>query len=59
MQKYYQNKLKFNGVHSRTVVPKVKDGAYVISLDEYKSIETHWIPLYVNGNNGGTSYGVT
>ena len=25
--------------------------AYVISLDEYKSIETHWIALYVNAKN--------
>ena len=27
---------------------KIKDRAYVINLDEYKSIETHWIALYVN-----------
>ena len=25
--------------------------AYVISLDEYKSIGTHWIALYVNAKN--------
>ena len=24
--------------------------AYVVNLDEYKSIGTHWIALYVNGN---------
>ena len=24
---------------------------YVINLDEYKSIETHWIALYVNAKN--------
>ena len=30
---------------------KIKDGAYVINLDEYKSIGTHWIALYVNGDN--------
>ena len=29
-----------------------KDGAYVINLDEYKSIWTYWITLYGNGNNG-------
>ena len=23
----------------------------MINLDEYKSIETHWIALYVNGDN--------
>ena len=32
-------------------LPNIKDGAYVINLDEYKSIGTHWINLYVNGDN--------
>ena len=27
------------------------DGAYVINLDEYRSIDTHWIALLVNGDN--------
>ena len=31
MQKYYQNEPKFNGVHSRNNLPKIKDGAYVIN----------------------------
>ena len=26
-------------------------GAYVINLDEFKPIGTHWTALYVNGNN--------
>ena len=47
----YQNKPKFNSVYPRNNSPKVKDGAYVINLHEYKSIGTHWIGLYVNGNN--------
>ena len=51
IQKYYQNELRFNGVYSRNNLPKTKDGAYVIKLDEYKSIGTHWIALYVNDNN--------
>ena len=51
MQKYYQNEPKFNGVYSRNSLPKIKDGAYVINLDEFKSIETHWIALYVNAEN--------
>ena len=51
MQKYYQNEPKFNGVYSRNNVPKIKDGAYIINLDEFKSIETYWIALYVNGKN--------
>ena len=30
---------------------KITDGAYVIKIDEYKSIGSHWIALYVNGGN--------
>ena len=51
IQKYYQNEPKFNGVYSRNNLHKIKDGAYVINLDEFKLIGTHWIPLYVNANN--------
>ena len=29
----------------------MKDGSYVKNLDEFRSIENHWIALYVNGNN--------
>ena len=58
---YYQKEPKFNGVYSRNNLPKIKDGAYVINLDEFKSIGTHWIALYVNGNNNAiyfNSFGV-
>ena len=51
IQKYCQNEPKFNGVYSRNNLPKIKDGAYVIILDEFKSIGAHWIALYANGNN--------
>ena len=51
IQKYYQNEPKFNCVCSRNNLPKLKDGAYVVTLDECKSIRTHWIALYVNGDN--------
>ena len=51
IQKYYQYEAKLNGVHSRNNVSKIKDGAYVINLDDYKSIGIHWIALYVNGGN--------
>ena len=27
---------------------KIKDGAYVVNLDEYSDIGTHWIALYVS-----------
>ena len=49
VQKYYQNEPRFNGVYSRDNLPnKIKEGAYVINLDEYSDIGTHWIALYVN-----------
>ena len=51
MQEYYQNKPKFSGVYSRNNLPKIKDGAYVINLDKFKSIGTHWKALYVNAEN--------
>ena len=50
MQKYYQNEPRFNGVYSRDNLPKIKDGAYVINLDEYSDIGTHWVALWVNNN---------
>ena len=43
IQKYYQNEPKLNSVYSRNNLPKIKDKAYVINLDEYESIGTHWI----------------
>ena len=27
-----------------------KDGAYIINLDEYPAIGTHWVALHVNNN---------
>ena len=46
-----KNEPKFNGVSWRYNLAKIKDEAYVANLDEYKSIGTHWIALYVNDNN--------
>ena len=51
IQKYYQNESRFNGVYSRDNLPKIKDGAYVINLDEYSDIGTHWVALYVRNND--------
>ena len=49
IQAYYQNETRFIGVYSRDNLPeKIKNGAYVINLDEYSDIGTHWIALYVN-----------
>ena len=51
IQKYYENEPKFNALYSRNNLPKIKDWQYIINLDEYKSIGTHLIALYVNDNN--------
>ena len=51
IQKYDQNEPKFDGVYSRNNLSKIKDDKYIISLDEYELIGTHWISLYVNAEN--------
>ena len=51
LEMYYQNEPRFNGVFSRNNLPKkIKDGAYVINLDEYVDVGTHWIALFCNKN---------
>ena len=49
-------KLTFSGVYSRNTLLKIMDEAFVINLDEYKSIGTHQKALYINGDNGKASY---
>ena len=41
IQRFYENEPKFNSVYSRNNLPKIKYGAYVINLDEFKSMGTH------------------
>ena len=49
IQKYYQNEPRFNRVFSRNNLPKnIKDEAYVINLDEYADVSTHWVALFSN-----------
>ena len=40
-----------NGVYLIRNLPKIRDGTHIINLDEYKLIGTHWIALFVNGDN--------
>ena len=47
----YQNEPRVNGAYSRNNLSKLKNWVYIINLDEYESIETHWIALYVNAKN--------
>ena len=47
MQNYYENEPRLKGVYSRNNLPeKIKDGAYVINIDEYADSGTHWIALF-------------
>ena len=48
--KCYKNEPRFNGVYSRDNLSKIKDGAYIINLDEYSDSGTHWVALYVQNN---------
>ena len=51
-QKFYLNEPKFNGVYSRdNSLDKIKDEVYVINLDEYADIGTHYIALYALNND--------
>ena len=56
IQKFYQNKPRFNGVYSRGSLPKritteIKDGTDIINLDEYSNIRAQWVALYVQIND--------
>ena len=46
IQKYYENEPRLNGVSRDNLPKKIKDGAYVINLDEYKDVRTHWVALF-------------
>ena len=50
----YQNEPRYNGVYSRDNLSEIKDGAYIINLDEYSDIGTYWVALYIH--NGNVTY---
>ena len=51
MQRHFQNEPRFIGVFSRNNLPKkIKDGTYVINLDECADVGTHWVALFYNRN---------
>ena len=41
---------RFNGVFSTSKLPKIKDGAYVLNLDDKKGNRTHWVSLLIDRN---------
>ena len=52
IKSYYQNEPRFVNLYSRDNLPnKIKDRAYIINLDEYSDIGTHWVALYVQNND--------
>ena len=44
------------GYNSRDNLPKIKDWAYVINLDKYSDIATHWVALCLNNSNNVTQF---
>ena len=47
IEKYYQSKPRFYSVSSINNLPeRIKEGTYVISLDEYADVGTHWIAFF-------------
>ena len=50
IQKHYQNEPIFNGVYSKDNLTEIKDGTFVINLDENSDIGTHWVVLHVHNN---------
>ena len=52
IQEYHQNEPRSSGVYSRNNLPnKIKDGAYIIDLDQYSNIRTHWFTLHALNDN--------
>ena len=47
---FFNYKPRFNGIFSRNNLPKVNNGAYVISVDDEKSKETNWISIFIYRN---------
>ena len=39
IQNYYENESKFNSIYARNNSSEIKEGAYLVNLDEYESIE--------------------
>ena len=44
------NDCRFNDVYSRNYLPRIKDGAHVLNLDDKQGKETHWLSLFMERN---------
>ena len=47
---YFNYEPRFNGAFSRNNLPKIKDGAYIINLEDENSKGTHWVALFIDRN---------
>ena len=47
---YFKYEVRINGVFSRNNLSRIKDGAYVINLDDRNSKGTHWVSLFIDKN---------
>ena len=51
IKEYYRMESRFNGVYSRDNLPeKIKEGAFIINLDEYAEVGTYWVALFFKRN---------
>ena len=57
---YFNYKPRFKSVSSRNNLPRIKDGALVINLDDKKNKATQWISLFIGRNTAVyfDSYGI-
>ena len=51
IRKHYQNERRFNDVYSRDDLTEMKDETYIINLNEYSGIRTHWVALYFHNGD--------
>ena len=47
---YFKDEPRFNGIYSKDNLPKLKEGVYVINLDQSKNTGTHWVVVFVKSN---------
>ena len=46
----FDDEPRFNSVFSRNSLARIKDGAYVINIDDKNSKRKHWVSLLINKN---------
>ena len=49
---YFKYEPRFNEVFSRNNLHRIKDGAYLINLDDKNSKGTHWVSLFIDRSTG-------